>query len=279
MSSQILKIIAAMMLVGSFVLIVIAYRLSNPPGATETTASVKPQEKTYQIATATRAIQAGEIVRDSDAVLSDVTERPDDAIDSLGEVVGKRTAAAIAPGKPILQSHLPTGNPIAHSLKANERAIAIKVSEVIGVGGFIQPGDAVDVIAFLHKDNEQVEENQAVILLQAVRVLSYGAEVPAASTAKPPSKDETVKSKTGTNTAVIAVDAEETALVALVENLGVLRLALRPTVATDSAKSSSPTTLSDVAAPSAMQPAVPEKPKGPMVEIYHGTHVEQVQYP
>lgn len=279
MSSQILKVIAAMMLIGSFVLIAIAYRLSNPPETTEASTSVKPPEKTYQIFTATRTINAGEIIHEGDAVLSTVTERPANAVEAVGEILGKRTATTVAQGKPILLNDLVTGNPIAHSLKANERAIAIKVSEVIGVGGFIQPGDAVDVIAFIRKDNELVKENQAVVMLHGVRVLSYGEEVPATSTAKPASKDESVKSKTGTNTAVIAVDDEQTALVALVENLGVLRLALRPTGAADSAKASSPATVVDIAAPSSMQPVVPEKPQGPMVEIYHGTHVEQVQYP
>ncbi len=279
MSSQILKVIAAMMLIGSFILIAIAYRLSNPPEPTEAATAVKPQEKTYQIITATRAIPPGDIIREGDVVLTTATERPVDAFDAAGEVLGKRTAKAIAQGKPILRSDFATSNPIAHSLKPNERAIAIKVSEVIGVGGFIHPGDAVDVIAFIRKDNETVTENQAVVMLHAVRILSYGEEVPATTPDKSTPKDEPLKSKTGTNTAVIAVDAEQTALVALVENLGVLRLALRPTGATDNKNVPSPTTLSDIAAPPVMRPVAPEKPQGPIVEIYHGTHVEQVQYP
>jgi len=279
MSSQILKLVAAIMLIGSLILIAIAYRLSSPP-ADKTTTPAKAPEISYQIVTASRPLQPGDVISEGDVVSTPTANRPANAFDATKEVLGKRLANTIAQGKPILASDLVTGNPIAQSLKTNERAIAIKVSEVIGVGGFIHPGDAVDVIAFIRKDNELVKENQAVVMLHAVRVLSYGTELPAPdpATDKSPSKDETVKSKTGINTAVIAVDADQTALVALVENLGILRLALRPAGAAVSEELSSPTTLNDVAAPTT-QSLAPEKPQGPIIEIYHGAHVEQVQYP
>lgn len=278
MSSQILKLVAAIMLIGSLTLIAIAYRLTSAPSSPTT--PTKAPEISYPVITASRPLRSGDVISESDVSSTATTTRLGNAFDTPKEVLGKRLANNIAQGKPILNSDLATGNPIAQSLKTNERAIAIKVSEVIGVGGFIQPGDVVDVIAFIRKNNEEVKENQAVVMLQAVRVLSYGTTLtaPDALTEKSALKDEPVKSKTGINTAVIAVAADQTALVALVENLGILRLALRPTGAADSEASISPTTLNDVAAPTA-QNLVPEKPQGPIIEIYHGAHLEQVQYP
>lgn len=279
MSSQILKLVAAIMLIGSLILIAIAYRLSSP-SSDKTSTPAKAPEISYQIVTANRPLQPGDVISEADVTSTPTTIRPANAFDTPKEVLGRRLTNTIAPGKPILAGDLATGNPIAQSLKTNERAIAIKVSEVIGVGGFIHPGDAVDVIAFIRKDNESVKENQAVVMLHAVRVLSYGTELPAPdpATDKSPSKGETVKSKTGINTAVIAVDADQTALVALVENLGLLRLALRPAGAAVSEELPSPTTLNDVAAPTT-QIVAPDKSPGSIIEIYHGAHVEQVQYP
>lgn len=282
MSSQILKVAAAIMLICSLILIAIAYRLSKPPqpiAPSNGKIPVQLTEKNYSLVTAARSIQPGEIILESDVVLSSFADKPIDAFEAPAEVLGKRSATSIAQGKPMLRSHFAIGNPIAQALKANERAIAIKVNEVIGVGGFIQPGDSVDVIAFIHKDNQMVQENQAVVVLHAVRVLSYGDELQAAIADKAVSKTEPVKSKTGINTAVIAVDADETALIALVENLGVLRLALRPAGPAENEIVSSPATLNDVAAPQMVEPVAPEQPQKPLIEIYHGTQVEQVQYP
>lgn len=286
MSNQILKIVAILMMIGSFVLVVVAYRLSNPPPVNVAAEAVKVPEKTYPTVTAAQDLQRGDLIKPEDVMVSNNPVKLPDSFDSLEAVAGKRLATGIAKGSPLLGSHIAIGNSIAQALRANERAIAIKVSDVIGVGGFIQPGDMVDVIAFFRKDNDQIHANQALVMLRAVRVLSYGEELPPATDNKGASKDkeQTVKSKTGKNNAVIAVNAEETALVTLVENLGSLRLALRPTGAVENDNATLPTTLSAVAPPplppaAANQAATPPKPPKPPIEIYHGTRVEQVQQP
>lgn len=277
MSNQILKLVAAMMLIGSLILIAVAYHLSSPP-PNEPVFTNKEPEKIYQIVTANRNLQPGEIISESDVALTSVATRPPDTFDAPKDMLGKRLTNSVLQGKPIARSDFAIGNPLVQSLKANERAIAIKVDELIGVGGFIQPGDSVDVVAFIRGDNQRIKENQAAIVLHNVRILTYGEELPANKDDKEPAKNDPIKGKTGRNTAVIAIDAEQTPLLALAENSAVLRLALRPTGVEDR-NLPYPIALSDIVEPPQQEIPLPEKPQGPLVEIYHGTHVEQVQYP
>lgn len=294
MSNQILKVIAVAMLIGSLILIAVAYQMGKPAQTTEQTAGpiISLPETTVSIVKAARPIQSGQIIQESDLVLDSVATRPADAFNAKSEVLGKRVIANIPPGTALLHSHLATGNVLAQSLKENERAIAIKVDEIIGIGGFVEPGDFVDVIAFIRADNQRVEEPQAIVALHAIRVLAYGEEIP------PPKEEksqtgEAIKGKSGKSTAILALAEQQTSLLALLENAAVLRLALRPSAATDGENKPYSVALSDVlsqkqdsakatasqARSSKTSNIQPKSPQGPMVEIYHGTNVEQIQYP
>lgn len=297
MSNQILKVIAALMLVGSMILIAVAYQMGKPPQITDQ--EMKPivslPETGIRVIKAAHLIKSGQILQESDVILDSVNSRPADAFDTKTEVLGRRAIADINPGMPLLHSHLATGNILAQSLKENERAIAVKVDEFIGVGGFIEPGDFVDVIAFIRADNNDIKEPQAVVALHSIRVLAYGEVIPSPEEDKSKPGEE-VKGKTGRSTAILALAEEQTSLLSLLENAAVLRLALRPSSndkATEGENKAYSVALSDVLASqentaksnsrqtysSNTNNFQPKKSQGPMVEIYHGTNVEQIQYP
>lgn len=274
MSSQILKLLAAFMLIGSLVLIAIAYRLSSPPIAKPASPATEAEQK-YQIVTANRNLHIGEIISESDVILISATNRQADTFDTPNDVLGKQLVNTILHGNAITHADLATGNPLVRSLAKNERAIAIKVDEFSGVGGFIQPGDSVDVVAFIRGDNQRIKDNLAIIALHNVRVLSYGEEL---SINKTDTTNTSIKGKTGRNTAVIAIDSEQTPLLALIANSAVLHLALRPTNA-DGSLLAYPIYLNELATPPQQERFISEQPQGPLVEIYHGTQLEEVQYP
>jgi len=78
------------------------------------------------------------------AVTKETLENPDDALPLSG-----RLRRNIAKGEPLLQSALvqeEKGNFVAATLGNGMRAMAIKVKAESSVGGFITPGDFVDVI-------------------------------------------------------------------------------------------------------------------------------------
>jgi pilus assembly protein CpaB len=98
-------------------------------------------------------------------------------------VIGRTPISSLLKGEPILAARLAdekAGRGLAALLKKGTRAMGIKVDQVIGVAGFVQPGDYVDVITTMSPDEETrkaLGDNSArvsKIVLQNIRVLSVG---------------------------------------------------------------------------------------------------------
>lgn len=290
MSNQILKVIAAAMMIGSFILIVIAYQTGKAPQSpVKSVAEQLPilSDSTIQVIKAAHTIHPNDVILESDLIQESATARPKGAFTEKAQIIGKRALFNIHQGAVVLQSHLSPDNKLTQALNPDERAIAIKVDEIIGVGGFILPGDVVDVVAFVRADHQRIEDPQAVVAIHAVRVLAYGQELPSANDAWLGENKEAIKGKKGNSTAILALKSSQTSLVSLLENAAVVRLALRPSNAPDSENKPYSVTIQDVIAsntnqsntPKSTSSLQPKKSVGPMVEIYHGTHVEQIQYP
>ena len=103
------------------------------------------------------------------------------------------------------------------------RAFAIRVDDVVGVGGFVLPNDRVDLI--LVRAEEQSRPTQAFrsdLLLQNIRVLGIDQE--AAATENTPRVARAV---------TLEVSAEQAQILSLASQAGSLRLALRNQTATE----------------------------------------------
>ena len=130
---------------------------------------------------------------------------------------GKRRVVLrpIALNEPILASKLAgegLGPSIAYLLPDGMRAAAVRVNEVSGVAGFIQPMDTVDVLITRAMGERQVTD----VLLQAVKVIAIDQNAQGAD-GKP------VLAKTAT-LEVTPTDAQK---LALAQNVGSLSLVLR----------------------------------------------------
>ncbi|CAN1603130.1 Flp pilus assembly protein CpaB [Pseudomonas sp. B21-028] len=75
---------------------------------------------------------------------------PDDAFDSSEKAVGKIATFDILRGDVVrgarLSEHL-GGSTLASLIAPDKRAISVRVDDVVGVGGFLLPGNRVDVLA------------------------------------------------------------------------------------------------------------------------------------
>ncbi|EJN24935.1 Flp pilus assembly protein CpaB [Pseudomonas sp. GM79] len=75
---------------------------------------------------------------------------PDDALDSTDKAVGKIATFDILRGDVMrgarLSEHL-GGSTLASLIAPDKRAISVRVDDVVGVGGFLLPGNRVDVLA------------------------------------------------------------------------------------------------------------------------------------
>lgn len=165
------------------------------------------------------------------------------------------------------------------------RAASIPISEASAAGGFIAPGDRVDV--FLTRQPEGDQMPYSDLLIQNARVLAVGQD---SNVAK--DKPEVVR------TATIEVTPVQAQKLALAANVGTLSLSLRnllddSRVRLETAqvldlndgtttrilrRAVAPTAAAPPAAPAApAAPTGPVRPLGPSVEVFRGS--ESTHYP
>lgn len=127
----------------------------------------------------------------------------------------RRAKSAIAKGEIVLASKISNFGEkvtIVQSLSPNSRAIAIKVTAETGVGGFVTPGDKVDVI-LTHGGGADLK---TVTILQNIRIIGVDQEANAD------------KEKPGiARTVTLEVSGEDSQKLALAQQAGTLSLALR----------------------------------------------------
>ncbi|MGQ0526923.1 MAG: Flp pilus assembly protein CpaB [Alphaproteobacteria bacterium] len=145
-----------------------------------------------------------------------------------------RLGRNVASGEPVLENAIlgeAKGNFVAASLEPGQRAVAIEVSAASMVGGFIGPGDYVDVMLTYKMSVRTDDDNPAVqntielnlqktateTILQNVKVLAVDqrAEQP-----------EDGKIKVG-KTVTLAVSAQDAERVSLAGQIGEITLSLR----------------------------------------------------
>ncbi|SEB57821.1 pilus assembly protein CpaB [Pseudomonas saponiphila] len=112
------------------------------------------------------AQQVGVVRMPKDAV-------PDDAFDSTDKVVGKIATFSMLRGDILraarLAEHL-GGSTLASLIEPDKRAISVRVDDVVGVGGFLLPGNRVDVLATRQTGNDGNAESKTI--LEDLRVLA-----------------------------------------------------------------------------------------------------------
>jgi pilus assembly protein CpaB len=103
---------------------------------------------------------------------------PNGAFHDLQSLLDRVAARGILAGEPVLEGHLASkgsGTGLAAIIPKGRRAVAVRVNEIIGVAGFIKPGDLVDVIVTLQPDEKSGVVTKTV--LQQVQVLAVGQEI------------------------------------------------------------------------------------------------------
>lgn len=151
--------------------------------------------------------------------------RPESAVADPAPLVGRVAMSPIVKGEPILEQKLAStaaGSGLAALLPEGMRAVAVRVDDVVGVAGFVHPGDHVDVIATLRPVETSGEPPVSKIVLQGIRVLAVGKEV-----TRPGGSVE--KAVTAT-VVTLMVDSEQAEKLALSATKGQILLALRSRV-------------------------------------------------
>ena len=150
------------------------------------------------------------------------------------DAVSGRLGRAISSDEPVMKSALlatDKGNLVAANLDAGQRAVAIEVGASSMVGGFIGPGDYVDVILTYRESVNADNDNPAVAkmlelnldklatetILQNVKILAVDQSA---------KREEEDRVKVG-KTVTIAVDSMDAERLILAQRMGNLTLSLR----------------------------------------------------
>ena len=230
-----------------------------------------------EIVVARRPIAFGERITE-DSVRAEgwpAGSAPDGSFHTISDLTaggGRRALGPIASGEPVLTTRLtgPGGRAtFATVIRPGMRASAIRVDDVLGVAGFVLPGDSVDVLV-THTDSGDRSAMRTDLLLQDVRVL-------AVDQVTDESKNHPVLAKTAT----IEVSPAQAEKLALASQVGSLSLSLRPP--TD-AGTVPPSTMhvADLGQISAPKPERPvrtargARAPQPSMEIYRGVQISSV---
>ncbi|MEJ1160090.1 Flp pilus assembly protein CpaB [Prosthecomicrobium sp. N25] len=160
--------------------------------------------------------------------------------------------AAIEPGEAVIKSKV-TGPGERATLSAmvadGMRAVTIRVNDVLGVGGFVLPGDRVDVMLTREARKEDSQVALSDVVLQNVKVLAV---------------DQTADEKAEKPTVVKAVTVEVNTVgaqkISVAQTVGTLSLILRPAGEVNP-ETTRRITVSDLGEPTFMD--VAKKPEDP----------------
>ncbi len=134
-----------------------------------------------------KALPANTPVSEDDVLIERLQVAPTGAYQQTAQVIGRTSARPLAAGTWLDESSFQAGGPLARMIRANERAVAVGVDEVVGAAGQLRPGDYVDVLLFLREEPNN-PQSSAQVVLPALRVLSVGDQTGLAN-GRPPGAD------------------------------------------------------------------------------------------
>jgi pilus assembly protein CpaB len=133
---------------------------------------------------------------------------------------GRRmTLASISRNEPILRGKITAPNQpatLSSMLDPGKRAVTVRVDDVRGVAGFIQPGDRVDVVLIRTEAESRANDSYSDVILQSAKVLAID-QITGERTEQP----------TIAKAVTLEVSPQEAQKILLATNIGRLSLVLR----------------------------------------------------
>ena len=219
------------------------------PSPEQQLAAAQPAEPTVQapvtsqVLVANREIPTGRVLGPEDLrwqswpedSVSDNFYTEGEDVDAIETLTGSASRLVIVEGEPITSNKIVDLNGtgvLAALLRPGMRAISIPISEITGAGGFILPGDFVDILLTRQITIEDIDEetgnvrrstslNQTDTIMKTVRVLAIDQQL-----------NETESAASVGNSATLELNPEQAELITLTRQMaqqerGFLTLSLR----------------------------------------------------
>ena len=189
-----------------------AYRLLNANSRSEVT--------TRPVVVASRDIPEGSTIDRIALATKDwpVQTVPVGAFASIDSVAGRVAQVAVYNGEAIVPGRLApvgTGPGLELKIPPGQRAMAVRINDVAGISGLLQPNSRVDVLVTIHEENS--DKQVAKLFMSNMLVLSVGTEVQRDTQGKP----------INATTVTLAVTPDEAERIAIAMNTGAIQLVLR----------------------------------------------------
>lgn len=189
---------------------------------------------------------------------------------SPADLKGRILIANLKQGEPIVEHRLApidvkTGG-VSAVLPAGKRAVAVKGDKVIGISGFINPGNRVDVLVTM-KDPAN-KKDKTKIVLENIPVLATGTQIEQNAKGEPAPVD----------VYTLEVTPVESEKLALASAMGKLQFALRNITDAERVRTRGATitqTLNSLASPGTAKPKRVYRPTTATVEVIKGNQVSK----
>lgn len=144
---------------------------------------------------------------------------PSGAFESTDSVTGRVTRVPVFKGEPLVPGRLApsgTGPGIEVKIAPGKRAMAVRINDVAGLGGLMQPNSRVDMLVTL-REGVSRDGQVAKLFMENLRVLSVGSRVQRSAENDP----------INATTATLEVTPQEAEQIAVAMKQGSIQLVLR----------------------------------------------------
>lgn len=167
-------------------------------------------------------LSEGHAIVASDVRMADVPSAtlPPGAYTVLDSVIGRVTRIPVFTTEALVPGRLaPVGSGAGLEVKITpgKRAMAVRIDDVVGLSGLIQPNSRVDVLVTMKGDDNSGQQERAKLFMSNMRVLSVGSQIERASDGRPMQQ----------TTAALEVTPAEAEQLAVATNQGKIQLVLR----------------------------------------------------
>jgi len=277
-NSNAIRIVAIVLGLLAIILAIVGWRMSRSFAESASKAqeqqpvAAAPAVPQILVVIATRPLAANVPIDRDAIVLAPVTIAPTEYFANVDDAIGRTPLIDIDAGAPVVPRFFKDANMIARGVPDGFRALSLKVDDVVGVGGFVRPGDTVDVLVYIKSvtstptgeksgpDKTEDIPTQARVLIRDIRVLAYEDHLVEPPKGLPDDKDKQAQNQgRRERTAVLAIPETQVTKVLLGSSYGELRLALHGTPATTAATADTGTSaISAVSEPVGSLPLSPE---------------------
>lgn len=247
-NSNAIRIVAIVLGLLAIILAIVGWRMSRSfaesaaKAQEQQPAATAPAVPQIMVVIATRPLAANAPIDRDAVVLAPVTIAPTEYFANIDDAIGRTPLIDIDAGAPVVPRFFKDANLIARGVPDGFRALSLKVDDVVGVGGFVRPGDTVDVLVYIKSvsntptgeksgpDKTEDIPTQARVLIRDIRVLSYEDHLVEPPKGLPDDKEKQAQAQgRRERTAVLAIPEAHVTKVLLGASYGELRLALHGT--------------------------------------------------